>query len=296
MADNNFFNNIDFARNYQNKGLWLSKKSSENLGVGWKLDPGFDLFHSVLKINAHLYEGTAEKKVNAKTTEAQHYINRLKRNRLMISLTKSRLQLIEKYERSRKSHFRVPYELGTVCDKENYQQFVLMSKYFDIGVINPLTWPRRIVNHIVSALSDKKKGIWLGKKSLKNLGIGCTVAPGFDLFHWAIIIDGHLYEVTADEKENAKANGEFKTTNDLRYINQFDWTRLIGNSTESHLRLIEKCERSRKPYFLVPYELGMVNDNMNCQQFVHMLYGYARAIPVFKATLITNIISGNILL
>ncbi|CAF3793341.1 unnamed protein product [Adineta steineri] len=160
-----------------------------------------------------------------------------------------------------------------------------MFNNFDIGVLNPLTWPRRIIINSISALSDREKGIWLGKKSLNNFGIGWTLAPGFDLFHWAIMINGHLYEVTVDENKHAKANGKFITTKDRDYINKFKWIRLIGNSTKTHSELIEKCERSTKAYFLVPYELGMINDKMNCQQFVHMLYAYALNITVLKATL-----------
>ncbi|CAF4679032.1 unnamed protein product, partial [Rotaria sp. Silwood2] len=113
-----------------------------------------------------------------------------------------------------------------------------MFNHFDIGVLNPLTWPRRIIVNTVSAFSDQKEGIWLGKKSLKNSRIGCTVAPGFDLFHWSIMINGHLYEITVDEKESAKANGAYNTTEDQDYINRFEWIRLIGNSTKTHSELI----------------------------------------------------------
>jgi len=62
---------------------------------------------------------------------------------------------------------------------------------------------------------------------------------------------------------------------------------------KTHDELIRKCKRSTKAYGLVPYELGMANDKMNCQQFVHMLYAYARDMTVLKATCITNVISGN---
>jgi len=171
-----------------------------------------------------------------------------------------------------------------------------MFNYFDVSVLNPITWPRRIITNTVSALCDQDTGIWLGKKSLKNSGIGLTIAPGFDLLHWAIMIDGHLYEIAVDEKSVSKATGVYHHTTDKDCIKQFKWTRLIGDSIKTHDELIDKCERSTKAYSLVPYELGMVNDKMNCQQFVHMLYAYARGITVLKATCITNLVSGNIVI
>jgi hypothetical protein len=179
---------------------------------------------------------------------------------------------------------------------DNFAQcFIPMFNHLDIAIINPLTWPRRIINNTVAALSDKKEGIWLGKKSLADYRIGLTIAPGFDAFHWAIMIDGHLYELTLDGK-NPKECHKFNTTEDQDHINKFHWIRLTGTSIRTHSELIEKCGSSKKSYSLVPYELGMVNDNMNCQQFVHRLYAYARDITVLKATCITNAISGNFVL
>ncbi|CAF1462472.1 unnamed protein product [Adineta steineri] len=169
-----------------------------------------------------------------------------------------------------------------------------MFNHFDIGILNPVTWPRRIINNTVAALSDQKEGIWLGKRSLSDSGVGWTLAPGFDLFHWAIMINGQVYELALNE-ENKKAAHRFDTTNDQDHINKFHWIRLIGSSIRTHTELLEKCGSSKKSYSLVPYELGMVNDKMNCQQFVHRLYAYARGISVLEATCITNAVSGNIL-
>ena len=82
-----------------------------------------------------------------------------------------------------------------------------MFKYFDVAVLNPLTWPRRMINNIDAALHEQNQGIWLGKTSLGGYGVGMTVAPGFDLFHWAILIDGTLFEIQVDNMKN-KGNVE----------------------------------------------------------------------------------------
>ncbi|UJR06593.1 hypothetical protein I4U23_010877 [Adineta vaga] len=59
--------------------------------------------------------------------------------------------------------------------------------------------PRNLINGFRS-MSNMEKGIWIGRRSLDELLISCTLLSGVVVYHWCIQINGIIYELTAPIK------------------------------------------------------------------------------------------------
>jgi len=47
------------------------------------------------------------------------------------------------------------------------------------------------------------EGIWIGKRTLGNNPIGLTYSPGFEFYHWCVMINGIIYQVKDKSSTNS---------------------------------------------------------------------------------------------
>ncbi|KAJ3076639.1 hypothetical protein HDU98_001649 [Podochytrium sp. JEL0797] len=62
---------------------------------------------------------------------------------------------------------------------------------FNVTVaLNPLAAVGQVVRDTVSGVSDQRRGIWIGRQSLGDYGVGVQFYPGLDVHHMVVVIDG----------------------------------------------------------------------------------------------------------
>ena len=76
------------------------------------------------------------------------------------------------------------------------------------------------------------KGIWVGKRSLGELPVGLSITASMDVYHWALMIDGTVYHVVGDEKENG-LEISVEITDSKTTIDSFVWHLVKRQNTES---------------------------------------------------------------
>jgi hypothetical protein len=86
--------------------------------------------------------------------------------------------------------------------KQNLRESI-QSLSFDLANVNPIKMVTGVIKGIYDAEIDIDKGIWVGKRCLGDLPIGLTFIPELDFYHWAIMVNGVIYQVV-----NKDQNGE----------------------------------------------------------------------------------------
>lgn len=136
--------------------------------------------------------------------------------------------------------------------------------------LNPLKTPYNTVKGIRNTLSDYDKGIWIGKRGLGG-GIApkLSISPGIDISHWAILINGRVYQLGLESKSKLFC----ASTDSESEIYSFDWTLTNKSSSKTSKELIEKGNRlcSSNSYGL----LGPFQKGINCQTFVAEMLAFA---------------------
>eukprot|EP00756_Hemistasia_phaeocysticola_P062206 Hpha_TRINITY_DN5633_c0_g1::TRINITY_DN5633_c0_g1_i1::g.50614::m.50614 len=54
-----------------------------------------------------------------------------------------------------------------------------------------------VVAAVQSAAGDQTKGVWIGRRGLSRNPFGVAVLPGADGFHYALMMNGHIYQIGA---------------------------------------------------------------------------------------------------
>ena len=141
---------------------------------------------------------------------------------------------------------------------------------FDIAGLNPLRAISDLKRQIEMADSNFYEGIRFGKRALGISPVGLTLGPGADLFHYAIVIDGTLYQVKAKQR---KSSFYINITEDEKEIKSFQWVQAGYLNRKSKQDLKEFCENysNSKSYAIIPEN----NHETNCQIFVGDLYSFA---------------------
>ena len=81
----------------------------------------------------------------------------------------------------------------------------MQSASFDAANLNPIKCLGNITKAILDIPHNLDEGIWLGKRTLAQgkLPIGISFSPGFSLWHWAVMINGTVYQLCdKDTNEN----------------------------------------------------------------------------------------------
>ena len=96
-------------------------------------------------------------------------------------------------------------------------------------MINPVKQVTGIAKSVVSMTKDYSEGIWIGRRAVLegNLAIGTSLSPGIDGLHWAVMINGQIYQVN----EIGTATS-VKLKIDTNW-NGFEWTLMYRNCSAS---------------------------------------------------------------
>ena len=157
-----------------------------------------------------------------------------------------------------------------------------MAWRFDVADVNPLRWPRAVVTSIQRITLDTTEGVWIGR----NGGVGFTFSPGGDLAHWAVSINGEIYEIGVEGpglsgsgttrsagSHSSGTGGTWKVFTEDRIEGrrgqELQWTRLCGNPPVIRTRE-ELLDFARTTEGL---SYGLTG--MNCQVFVGAMVRYA---------------------
>lgn len=156
--------------------------------------------------------------------------------------------------------------MGVYAGKGEFQQ-VKKTTRTDLADYNPIKVWKGVYNGIKFNKKDFKDDVWIGKRTLASgwLSVGVTYSPGFDLMHWAVLINGRFYQVAhiADGGYCKVTVGDW----DDRY-KEFNWTYLDLKVSKSD-QIIEK---EAKKYEQYKYFLICKEKTLNCQTFVlHLL-------------------------
>jgi hypothetical protein len=145
------------------------------------------------------------------------------------------------------------------------------SLHFDLtNLINPIKWVSEPFRHIMGAIKDYDKNIWIGRRSLGAWGFGFSLIPGVEAYHYAIMIDGLVYQLDVNKKRFW-----LKTdiSSDKLVINSFQWYPITGRNHRSQNQLKEFAMNYEKKfvYRVVPTD----EIEANCQTFVKDMLKYA---------------------
>jgi hypothetical protein len=164
------------------------------------------------------------------------------------------------------------------------------SLHFDLtNLINPIKWISEPFRHIVGAFKDYNKNIWIGKRSLGEWGIGFSLIPGYEAYHYAIMIDGVVYQIDVSKKDFwLQAN----ISSDKWVIGSFQWYPITGRNHRSKNQLKEFAINYEKQfvYRVVPTD----EIEANCQTFVKDMLKYAANMGNGKALLTSKLDLGTI--
>lgn len=154
--------------------------------------------------------------------------------------------------------------------------------HFDLtNIINPIKWISEPYRHIVGAIKDYDKNIWMGRRSLNEVGLGFSLIPGVEAYHYAIMIDGTVYQIDVWKKSELKVN----ISRDKSMIDTFQWYPVSGKNvrTKDELKKFTIDFEKRFIYKVVP--TGEIE--ANCQTFVKDLFKYAAQIGNGRAIFTT---------
>lgn len=152
----------------------------------------------------------------------------------------------------------------------------------DVAWLNPLRWPREVAASYERSECDLSEGVWIGREGT----VIFTLGAGFDVCHWAVAIDGWIYEIGSDGPGLSNGLSRLPSTQtrgtgshmvvftEERYdgerSDQLRWTRLNGDPAVKRSR--EQIVRQAHAGFDgFDYDMSL----NNCQDFVIYMIAYA---------------------
>ena len=73
---------------------------------------------------------------------------------------------------------------------------------FDLAEeFNPLKKVANLSRSIMSFFRSYNKGVWIGKRTLGSgyIPVGLSFVPKIDLQHWAVTVEGTIYQVSLND-------------------------------------------------------------------------------------------------
>ena len=155
-----------------------------------------------------------------------------------------------------------------------------MAWRLDVADVNPLRWPRAVVTSIQRNTLDTTEGVWIGRSG----GLGFTFVAPLDVAHWAVSINGDIYEIGVEGpglsgscttrsagKYSSGTGGTWKVHTEDRIEGrrgqELQWTRLCGNPTV--IRTREELLDFARRFEGTPYGVA----HQNCQFCVCPCHG-----------------------
>ena len=88
--------------------------------------------------------------------------------------------------------------------------------------MNPFIYKNSFINACSDIGSKYDEGIWIGKRALAYSCFGFNLKMKFDVWHYAIMIDGVVYEILKDNKEPEKMM--LKVSGEVSVKKEFKWS------------------------------------------------------------------------
>ncbi|CAF0725217.1 unnamed protein product [Brachionus calyciflorus] len=171
--------------------------------------------------------------------------------------------------------FSAGLALGALC--QNDTEMVKRTGELDpILIFNPLKCLSNLSKFIVSFFRDYNEGIWIGKKAYGNQIFGFTLSPGFDLYQYAILIDGNMYTLRSTNSYKV----EVKITKDQQQIQLYTWFPCSKQNQRLNATLKEYA-KSLETFNYSYLPLG--SNQINSQLFTNLMLAYAAKISPTKA-------------
>jgi len=155
------------------------------------------------------------------------------------------------------------------------------------AIVNPLRAIRNTAQMIESDSSDKSIGCWIGRRCLGGGNVGLSFSPGVDVYHWAIAIEGYIYEIDV----NGKSTWRIKTDSQVysSYGRSFEWFRITGGArgggvVRSRGELAARANSLEGTSY--GHCLGCNPNKDNCQVFCQRMLAYAVGVSNDQAALL----------
>ena len=190
---------------------------------------------------------------------------------------------------------------GAIKKKQGKEDEANQSFHRDFANLNPIRSVTNMVRDTVASFGNKEEGIWIGKKGLRNKPFGLTLSPGIDMYHWAIMIRGTVYQLRRNLQEHNKTNVGIST--DERLKNSYHWfmyrkSNLSIKRTDEELQeFIKSFEKNYFSSFAV-FEnplLSKENEKVNCQYLANRFIVYATGLDFYTVQAELIVIMGTIL-
>ncbi|CAF2399563.1 unnamed protein product [Rotaria sp. Silwood2] len=159
------------------------------------------------------------------------------------------------------------------------------SLEFDLTSLNPLRMIKSVGMGIVNMTNDLDKGIWIGRRSLGDQPLSFSLLPGTDAFHWSIQINGTIYQLLKTNQHDY-IEIDISSQNEQcsayeKGCKRFSWqcVHLRSSIDETTLRNYAKSFESYKYKAILPD----INETMNCQFFVKLMFAKAAGISQKEA-------------
>mmetsp|Transcript_28552 Transcript_28552/g.52177 ORF Transcript_28552/g.52177 Transcript_28552/m.52177 type:complete len:190 (+) Transcript_28552:53-622(+) len=158
------------------------------------------------------------------------------------------------------------------------------------AVINPIRAVHNTVQMIQSDNDDKSNHVWIGRRCLGDQPFGLSFSPGVDVYHWAIGIEGYIYEIDVSHKQRWSIQHDNRVRSD--YGKSFEWFRI----NEGSVRRSRKALCAYADSFSGQnYGHGLLIDakKRNCQEFCSIMLANAMNVSLDRAALMIAVHVGT---
>lgn len=171
--------------------------------------------------------------------------------------------------------FSAGLALGALFNGDT-EMFMRSGEIDPVIILNPLKCLGNLRKHIMAFFRDYNEGIWIGKKACGNQIFGLSFSPGFDLYQYAILIDGNFYCLKS--ANNYKV--DIKISKDPNEIQLYTWYPCSKQNQRLNTTLKEYA-RSMESFNYSILPLG--KNQINSQLFCNLMLSFASKITPIKA-------------
>lgn len=143
------------------------------------------------------------------------------------------------------------------------------------AVFNPYRAAHNCVQMAQSNHANRSSHIWIGRRCLGDGNfLGLSLVPGVDVYHWAIGIEGYIYEINVNGTRRwiIQRNGRVES----EYGTEFEWFRI----NEGRVQCTRE-ELRAKADSLAGRDYCLTGDN--CQEFCKLMLAHAMNVSKTRA-------------
>lgn len=158
------------------------------------------------------------------------------------------------------------------------------------AVVNPYRAVHNTVQMIQSEIDDKSSHVWIGRRCLFDQPFGSSLWLGADLYHWAVAIEGYIYEVEVRGKDRWIIQHDERVKGE--YGKEFEWFRINeGRVVRTRTELCAKADSMEGQRY--GHGFGCCKDKKNCQEFCIIMIAHAMNVSGDRASWMINGHVGN---